>query len=509
MSELRISLAVAHAPWAKGRPEALRALLTQLNAEEPAAYKLFDEKAPNHVWSGEMWQWAASQEVDWCLFLQDDTEVCPKFWERLRYQLDDAHWEGQPVVGLHVAHPAARAVFNAGGSKCKTTDALVGVAYAVRRQELAEFLVWRSSCLEEGAIEAISEDTLLALWAAVTECGVLHPLPALADHNVAIPSTYGNEAHANRVSSVKWGKASEFSYLFWETLALGRFYDSTPHLAKKWVKDFPEAQFQELLADTGVEEKRKLYHITKACMPKSDYRLFIATPTREGVSTHYALSVWRLMKDERLGDASLSFEVVDVRQQSADVVRVRSRLMAHFLFNTDATHMLFLDADIEVTPNVIMGMLNTGKDFIASPYPRRDMIDLHRVRGNPTIIPEAVAYKYSVRFIGDELNVSPEGVAEVMSVPLGCAIISRVAAMKMWDAYPQLEFAEEGVGPARAVFQLVLSDKGLYSEDYSFCYRWREQGGSVYLYLGEGSPVNHHGGHMYKGHVGAFGLERQ
>ncbi len=98
-----------------------------------------------------------------------------------------------------------------------------------------------------------------------------------------------------------------------------------------------------------------------------------------------------------------------------------------------------------------------------------------------------------------------QGCVEVDKIPLGCALIRREELESMVGRYSELEY-RDGVDEVCALFQLILENKALYSEDHSFCIRWKAAGNAIHMYLGEGSPVDHHGSHCYKGDLGAFGL---
>ncbi len=515
---MRFSLAVSHTPWVPERVESWRRLREELACQsvfaELAAYRVFDERAPNHVWSLQMWTWAAERDAEWCVFLQDDAMVSPCFLEELQGICEGNACD---VIGLQVASPLAVPLAEAGYPGFTTSDGLVGVGYAIRREALHCFLEWREENLESGAVETISEDSLIGLWAAVTGNRIYHPIPTIVDHDVSLQSTFNNDHHTNRRSRVRWDTYTGDN---WEDTRseiphMGRFYESTHHLAKRFVTGFSQSEFLAMRSDNGAFEKRKLHYARMARGAEPKAKVFIATPCRGDVNSQYAASVWRLLKDADL-DVESSLEIADVQQWSEDLVRIRSRFVSYFLTQTDATHLLFLDADIEMLPKVLKGMLAAGKDFVAAPYPKRDAVDFQRVRAFPEAPPEALAYRYPVRLLGDTLSVGADGCAEVESMPLGCALISREALQAMSAYYEEeLGFDDGKHGPSVALFQLFLHDRGLLSEDYSFCARWRNHrsayargAGKVWMYLGDGSPVTHHGEHRYAGCVEAFGLKR-
>jgi hypothetical protein len=302
------------------------------------------------------------------------------------------------------------------------------------------------------------------------------------------------------------------------------------------------------------------YERRAKALAKPAQKVLLATPTRGGLSPCYAASIYQLLGDESL-DIDQSFEIADVQMWHEDVVRVRSRFVNYFLNETDATHLLFVDSDVSFLPKVVRGMLNAKKDFVAAPYPRRDKIDFETVRSHADIPPEAAAYRYSVVPLEGEgitIEADGSGCAEVSKVALGCSLISRPLleamvehfagdrldyadlieswAEKDWSPplpeskksiesllrrvatmarehpiltyYDELPYLHGARVETTALFQLLLRDGALLSEDYSFCERAREMGAKVWIYLGDGSPVDHVGDFTFKGALEGFGFKR-
>ncbi len=505
---MMFSLAISHTPWVPERVASMKRLQDSLS-DAPDAYEVFSDKAPNHVWSEQMWRWSVAQDVEWCVFLQDDAVVAPEFFYRMRQLVNDAAGACcLDIIGLQVAHPAAYPLALEGCRGFTTTDGLVGVGYAIRRTALDEFLTWRAFYLKEGAVENITEDSLVGLWAAVTGRRIYHPIPTIVDHDTAIASTYDNADHANRHSRVRWDtKLPETCTTSTRVPHMGCFYQSTPHLARQWVKGLEDATFKALVGDNGQREARRINYARRARGVEPLAKVFIATPVRGGVNPNYAASLLRMLQDEAV-NTETTLEISDVQQWSEDVVRVRSRFVSYFLNQTDCTHLLFLDSDIEMLPKTLRGMIAANKDFVACPYPRRDAVDFKRVRANPSLCAEGVAYRYPVHLIDERLEVHADGCAEVEAIALGCSLLSREGLQNITESYSELGFDDAGHGPSVALFQLVLENRGLLSEDYSFCHRWRANEGRIWMYLGDGSPVNHYGEHKYAGSIEAFGMRR-
>lgn len=531
-----IALGIPHAPWLPGRPASLERLFQQLGSEgfihpeipgDPAThysnlpiYRIFSDKEPNHAWSEKMWVWGAARSHTHFLTLQDDAIVCDDFWEALTNVLD---CYPDDVIGLHVAHPASKAALLDGASSISTRDYLVGVSYCLPTALLREFLAWRSEGLKEGAVEAINEDTLLALWCASTGRRIIHPIPALVTHDISLVSGYANDHHSNRVSPTFNQGDDRWAYGGWagpsyqrpNPLHLGAYFPSLIALAQTWVKDLSPETIKAWQADTGQRELKRLAHVMRGKSPSGAGKanIFIATPTRGGIQADYAASIWRLINHMSV-DVSCSLDISDIQLWHEDIVRVRNRFVWHFLHRTDATHLLFVDSDISFPLETITGMVGAGRDFVACPYPRRDTLDLLAVAKNGQnheLPPEALAYRYSMR-ISRDLQFEDGGVCQIDGIGLGCALLSRSLLQRMWDDNRWGQYIDKlpdgSYVEVRNLFGLLEDNGALLSEDFSFCKRMGFSGDKVFMYLGPGSPVTHHGEWAYRGVVESFGFRR-
>jgi hypothetical protein len=99
--------------------------------------------------------------------------------------------------------------------------------------------------------------------------------------------------------------------------------------------------------------------------------ILVATPCFGGmVSQNYMLSVIRLMSYAKSAEFDVSLTVLG---SDALISRARSTLVATFLGNPAATHLLFIDADISFEPQQVERMLRFDKDFTGAIYPLKSM----------------------------------------------------------------------------------------------------------------------------------------
>ncbi len=245
MSGVTFALGIPHTPWRPERVESLERLRVSLGGFDSgpvAASRLFVDREPNHVWSEKMWRWATGTSASHFLTLQDDAIVAPDFWKHLRAMVSAVP---EQIIGLESVHPASR---NVRDCWYTTPDCLIGVGYVVPIQTLRNFLTWRSK-LRKGAIETLTEDTQIGLYAMHTGYNVWHPVPTIIDHDTGLPSTYDNDAHGFRRPLVTWqNREMPKDWTPIEATALPRFYKSTPKNLRRWVVGATEEDFQRWLA---------------------------------------------------------------------------------------------------------------------------------------------------------------------------------------------------------------------------------------------------------------------
>jgi hypothetical protein len=195
-----IALAIPHTPWVPERVASMARLKEQLG-HRPRFYREFTEKAANTVWAEELWTWLRDTGAEWCLQLQDDVMVAPCFWPALRAMLGALPPEAD-VVGLASVHPMAKEIARRGQHWYRTRGNLVGWAYMLRHEALTEFLEIRGKMSDD--FRSQNEDEQIAEWVSKTGRTCWHPVPAIADHDTTIPSSYKNDDHTLRRPQITW-----------------------------------------------------------------------------------------------------------------------------------------------------------------------------------------------------------------------------------------------------------------------------------------------------------------
>ena len=171
---------------------------------------------------------------------------------------------------------------------------------------------------------------------------------------------------------------------------------------------------------------------------------------------------------------------------NAMIADCRNKIVADFL-SSDCTDLIFIDSDVAWERGALLKLLNYPVDFVAAVYPqRKDPIN------------------FCVRYLDKpELWADPEtGLLEVDGVPAGCMRISRRCAERMVQHYAHLEYACADTPDKKAwdIFGTYWNGKLKFGEDYSFCNRWRDIGGKIWV-----DPMIRLGHCGFKTFIGSLG----
>ena len=242
----------------------------------------------------------------------------------------------------------------------------------------------------------------------------------------------------------------------------------------------------------------------------------VATPCFGGaVAQSYMVSVIRLMSYAKSAGFDVALSMVGY---DALISRARSTLVAAFLDNPGATHLLFVDADIGFEPEQAERLLRFDKEFSGALYPVKsidwELIPQRCVEQGESV--KQAALSYVGTFCPDAERKQEGDFATGIYVGGGFQLIRRSAIERMIGAYPETHFSSVHSLPmsgARrdamhsmnlyALFDCIIDpETGAYlSEDYSFCLRWRKIGGEIWI--DTTSKLTHCGAYEFVGECGA------
>jgi hypothetical protein len=189
-----MKVAIAHAQFVPERIASVQRLHAQLNDPSSLTTFVSVRREPCWEWTRRIWEYvAASSEPVVCL--DDDVQVGPDFHAEVAAVSAAAPGE---LVSLHVQAPGAGAVE---GRWCRSYW-LTGPAYLLPPHVARELLdFWDSLPWEVAA--RLNNDNVAIHHAWARQKPILTTLPALAMHDVTVPSSLGYDAHPFRVPSVQ------------------------------------------------------------------------------------------------------------------------------------------------------------------------------------------------------------------------------------------------------------------------------------------------------------------
>ena len=257
-------------------------------------------------------------------------------------------------------------------------------------------------------------------------------------------------------------------------------------------------------------------------------KLFIGTPCYGGIVTRqYLLSILRL--NAALAAEGIPYTLATLDKESL-ITRARNRL-AHQFLQGDATHLLFVDADIRFQPEAVLRLLRHGGPLVAGAVPKKgiDWNRLHALSGRAASGAELQGlsndYAFSVRQEGESFPHETfdrrveSGFVRVTYVGTAFMLIAREAFVAVVEAGLVDDYLDDEAVVARtasprirAFFETLIHPvSGRYlSEDFAFCHRWRSTGGEVWVDVQ--TPLGHEGSFMFEGRPdqvsAALGRER-
>ena len=158
-----------------------------------------------------------------------------------------------------------------------------------------------------------------------------------------------------------------------------------------------------------------------------------------------------------------------------------------------STHILFIDADMGFPPELVLDMLMLDEPLVGTVYPQRKM-----------------PLSWAGSGTGEAMTTRRGDFMIVEGVGFGCTLLRRDVITAMIDKFPELIDTRLALHPAgetmrqmgtnrllRFFEKMDLPERGLISEDLSFCLRWKACGGETWASIGH--RISHVGPYDYAG----------
>ena len=195
------------------------------------------------------------------------------------------------------------------------------------------------------------------------------------------------------------------------------------------------------------------------------------------------------------------------------ITRARNDLVADMLDNKfDATHLLFIDADIGFSHQNIERLIMKDKEIVCGVYPIKDFFwDLAKaaIKNNPDITPlelERNSLRYAVNFEDPQKINIENGYTIVKDAATGMMLVKREVFDKLIHSYPERKYNYQAHGKKHLEHTYDFFSVGVFendeektylSEDYYFSRLWQKIGGEIWVDLH--SSLTHTGNYTFKG----------
>jgi hypothetical protein len=247
--------------------------------------------------------------------------------------------------------------------------------------------------------------------------------------------------------------------------------------------------------------------------------IFIATPCYGGqIGEPYFRSMMRFAI--LCNKYDIKYTISTLANESL-ITRGRNTLTSFFMENKEATHLFFIDADIEFNPEDILRMVAYDKPIVVGAYPKKAInwgSIMEATRNDPNETPDTIeghSSNYVVNFdfvLDKEGNRTPQvqivdNLVKLKDAGTGFMCIQKEVIQQMFDWYPETKYVNDiNVDPKFEPFMYALFDciidpesRRYLSEDYTFCRRWQDKGGDVFL--DPRTALNHVGHYTFRGNI--------
>ena len=240
-------------------------------------------------------------------------------------------------------------------------------------------------------------------------------------------------------------------------------------------------------------------------------RIYIAIPAYGGLIN--ARTVMGLLDFQKWCIEKNIFTYTQIIMNESLITRARNDLVADMLGNNfNATHLLFIDADIGFNYKNIERLLMKDEEIVCGVYPLKDFywnLTKEAIIRNPDITPlelERNSLRYAVNFEDSQKINMENGYAIVKDAATGMMLVKRKVFDKLILSYPERKYNHSQKDKKNLKYTYDFfsvgvfendEDKTYLSEDYYFSRLWQKIGGEIWVDLH--SPLTHSGNYTFKG----------
>lgn len=175
---------------------------------------------------------------------------------------------------------------------------------------------------------------------------------------------------------------------------------------------------------------------------------------------------------------------LSVEAGNCHVDDARNSQVREFL-KTDATDMVFIDADVGFRPEDLLRLVSVDRDVVAGVYPKKEDEE-----------------DFPVRTLPGEIWADADGLIEVEGVPTGFLRMRRHVLETLRDKAVSFIGQAGDPVPYHVIFERIIAGNRRMSGDYAFCWKWRQAGGLIHV--DPEMQFTHTGNKTWAGTLGTF-----
>lgn len=190
-------------------------------------------------------------------------------------------------------------------------------------------------------------------------------------------------------------------------------------------------------------------------------KVLVGTPCYDGkVTAHYADAI---LSSVLLGySKDIGIKPIYLPNQAV-IQYARNEILKIFL-ESDFDELVFIDADQAWSPEDLIKLIDSDKDFVGAPIARKAEHEM-----------------YNVKCVDHPLDIDDEGYMIVDAIGTGMLKLTRNCIQKIWDISTPYTM-DFNKSEYRMAFEIGINEKGqTFSEDNAFCFKWQSLGGNVYI----------------------------
>lgn len=180
---------------------------------------------------------------------------------------------------------------------------------------------------------------------------------------------------------------------------------------------------------------------------------------------------------------------IDTTENESLVHRARNVSVGRFVQKSEAELFMFVDADVHFDPESVIRLIECEHDISVACYPKKIVMweqAANCVKQGITNVNPAMAASSLVVNFGAPNRPVVNGFVEILDGPTGFMVIKRDVFTRLEKQFPDLwcknDHQNRDFDEYHACFDCMIDpqSKRYLSEDYAFCRRWQQIGGSIY-----------------------------